>query len=358
MHILRSHLPVLLLSALTPFTAAATLQAQTSAPLSKAQLLNALDPDMRDVVLLYDALKGTPAVQLTPQDARQQIPIQEVDKILARGVGRADAPTPVGKVIDGMTFTNRSGEQIPVRLYVPTGAGPFPVVVYFHGGGFVLATNDTYDGSARALSSGAGAIVVSVEYRKAPEAPFPAALNDAIDGYKWTLNNIASYNGLPGKVAVAGESAGGNLAIEVSIAARNGGLQMPTHQLLVYPESTDDVTQVSDQLYTNSLLPLNTALLQYLGKQYLQNPADADTPEAAPFYANLRKLPPTTIIAAEEDPLVSDGQDLYSKLLGVGNTVKYKLYTGTTHEFFGMGDFVKKAANAEAYGAAQLKNSF
>lgn len=357
MHTNRFSYSSLLLLSLAWLACVPATQAQTT-PLTREQLLKALDPDMRQVVLLYDAIKGTPAVNLTPQDARQQIPIQEADKILARGVGTSEAPAAVGKVIDGMTFTNRTGQQIPVRIYVPVGTGPFPVVVYFHGGGFVLATIDTYDGGPRALCNGAGAIVVSVEYRKAPEAPFPAAHDDAVDAYQWVLNNIGSYNGLPGKVAVAGESAGGNLAIEVSIAALNMGLQMPTHELLVYPEATDDTDQASDMLYTSSVLPLNTALLKYLGAQYLPNPADQDTPNAAPFYARLKKLPPTTIIAAEEDPLRSDGEDLYEKLQGALNKVTYKLYTGTTHEFFGMGDYVKKAAAAEAFGAAQLKNSF
>ena len=352
----RSALLVALSLSLTPLVNAQT--AGSAKPLSKEELLRPLDPDLRDVVLLYDAIKGTPDPSLTPQDARQQIPVQLADKVLARGVGTAEQPRAVGKVIDGMTFTNRVGEQIPIRIYVPQGTGPVPTVVYFHGGGLVVARIDTYDVSARALCVGAGAIVVSVEYRMAPEAPFPAALNDAVDAYKWVLSNIGSYNGLPDKVAVAGESAGGNLAIEVSIAARDGGLPMPTHELLVYPEATNDLNQTSDLLYTSSVLPLNTALLTYLGAQYLPNAADKDTPGAAPFYANLKKLPPTTIIAAEEDPLRTDGEDLFAKLQGAGNRVQYKLYTGTTHEFFGMGDFVKKAANAEAFVAAALKGSF
>ena len=242
---------------------AATAQ---TAPLTRAQLLAALDPDMRQVVPLYDVLKGASPLTLSPPDARQQIPIQEADKILARATGTAERPTPVGSVVDNVAFLNRVGQPITLRLYVPVGTGPFPVVVYFHGGGFVIASNDTYDGSARALCSSAGAIVVSVEYRKAPENPFPAAYNDAIDAYKWALNEISSYNGLPGKIAVAGESAGGNLAIEVSIAARDLGLQMPTHQLLVYPVTTQDINQTSDILFTNAVLPLNTALLKLLAR--------------------------------------------------------------------------------------------
>ncbi len=329
----------------------------TAAPLTRAQLLAALDPDMRNIILIYDAVKGTRLEQLTPQDDRQQIAPQDVAKFVARASG-TDAPTPVGKVVDGMTIPGGGGTLIPIRIYYPAGAGPFPVVVYYHGGGFVVATIDTYDESARNLCVDANAIVVSVEYRKSPEAPFPAAREDAVTAYKWVTNNIAAYNGNAAKVAVAGESAGGNLAAEVSIAARNGGLQMPTHELLIYPETTGNLNQTSDQLFTNSTLPLYTALLQFFDTQHLTNPAEANDPQVSPINANLKKLPPTTIIAAEEDPLLSDGQDYATALREAGDTVTYKLYTGTTHEFFGMGAVVAKARQAEKFGAAQLAASF
>ncbi len=340
----------------------ATAQAQTTpAPLTRAQLLQGLDSDMRDVVLLYDAIKGTPAVDLTPQDARQQIPIQEAAKVIARGIGTAEMPTPVGKVTDGMTIPGSAGNQIPIRIYTPlspSSSGPFPVILYFHGGGFVVATIDTYDESARTLCQNAGAIVVSVEYRKAPEAPYPAARQDAIDSYKWVLANAASFNGIATKVAVAGESAGGNLATEVAIAARNQGLQSPTHQLLIYPVTSSNVNQTSDYLYTNSSLPLNTALLNYFFQFYVPNQAEANDPGVAPINADLHNLPPTTIIAAEEDPLQSDGQAYAAKLQAAGDQVVYRLYTGTTHEFFGLGAVVAKAKAAEKFGAKRVAASF
>ena len=333
--------------------------AQTStAPLTKDQLFKRLDPDMAGVILLYDAIKGTPAVDLTPQDARQQFAAQDAAKIIARGIGSAESPTAIGKVVDGMTVPGRSGNQIPIRIYYPTGAGSFPVIVYYHGGGFVVATIDTYDESARTLCKYANAIVVSVEYRKAPEAPFPAAREDAIDAYKWVTNSIANYGGNSALVAVAGESAGGNLATEVAIAARNQSLQRPTHELLIYPVTSSNVMQTSDLLYKNSLLPLDTALLKYFDAQYVQNPSDSNNPEVAPIEADLRNLPPTTIIAAEEDPLQSDGQAYAAKLVEAGDQVAYRLFKGTTHEFFGMGAVVSKAKTAEEYGAARIAASF
>ena len=258
-----------------------------------------------------------------------------------------------------MTIPGADITEIPIRIYYPQGTGPFPVVVYFHGGGFVVATIDTYDESARSLCVGANAIVVSVEYRKAPEYPFPAARNDAITAYKWVTNNIGAYNGIATQVAVAGESAGGNLAAEVSLAARNQGLQMPTHQLLIYPETNNNLSLPSEQIYTDSALPLSTAGIIYFDTNLIYGkPQDLNNPELAPVLANLKKLEPTTIIAADEDPLLSDGQIFAAALKNAGDTVTYQLYTGVTHEFFGMGAVVAKAKAAELFGAAQLAASF
>lgn len=338
-------------------TMSPTVAAQT-APLTGDQLLAKLDPDMRNVVTLYDNIRGLALDQLTPQDARQQFSPQDAAKMIARSSGVARRPTQLGKIVDGMTIPGPDGNMIPIRMYYPEGAGPFPVIVYYHGGGFVVATIDTYDESARALSVEAKAIVVSVEYRKAPEAPFPAALQDAITAYRWVSNNIAAYNGMPSELAVAGESAGGNLATEVALAARDGQVPMPKHELLVYPETTSNVRQISDMQYTNTLLPLYTSLIQYFDRQYAPNPSDANNPQLAPINANLKGLPPTTILAAEEDPLVSDGQVYYNALRLAGVPVTYRLYTGVTHEFFGMGAVVAKARAAEAFGAAQIAASF
>ncbi len=333
-------------------------QTASTRPPTTPQIIAQLAPKMAEVVLLYDAIKGTPAIDLTPQDARQQFAAEDAAKLLERGVGTAEAPMPVGKVTDGVTIPGPDGNQIPIRIYTPAGAGPFPVTLYFHGGGFVVATIDTYDASPRALCDYANTIVVSVEYRKAPEAPFPAARRDAIASYQWVLNNIAQYNGISGKVAVIGESAGGNLAAEVAIAARNQGLQNPTAEVLVYPVVSANLSQPSDLLYTDSALPLNTAGLANDLKLYLPISADDTNPDALPINADLHRLPPTTIIAAQFDPLQSDGQAYALKLQQSSVQVNYKLYSGTTHEFFGMGGYVDKAKDAEIFAASALTASF
>jgi len=335
-----------------------TLSAQTTAPLTQAQIFQQLDPQMAVVVELYDVIKGTPITQLSAPKARQQFAPQDAAKIIARASGKAEEPMSVMKVQDGLTIPGSDGNQIPIRIYTPQGTGPFPVVLYFHGGGFVIATIDTYDASARAIADYSRAIVVSVEYRKAPEAPFPAALDDATASYKWAINNMSRYNGNQSKVALAGESAGGNLAAEVAIIARDENLQRPTHQLLIYPETTSNLNQPSDLMYTDSSLPLNRAALIYLDNLYLSNPSEAGTPRVAPFNNDLHNLAPATIIAAQIDPLVSDGKDYANKLFAAGNPVAYQLYPGVTHEFFGMGAVVDKAVTAEEFGGARLAASF
>jgi acetyl esterase len=355
-HIVRRRLFTLIATLPVTLLLQAPLEAQTPTALTPAQIFQKLDPHMADVVRLFDAIKGTPIIDLTPQDARRQFSTQDAAKILTRGIGAAEAPMPIGEVQDGLTIDGPDGNQIPIRMYTPAGSGPFPVILYFHGGGFVIATIDTYDASARALCADANAIVVSAEYRKAPEAPFPAALHDAIASYSWVIAHIGQYNGVSTKIAVAGESAGGNLATEVAIAARDQSLQTPTYQLLIYPVTSGNLNQPSDLLYTSSVLPLSTPALPYFYNNYA--PSEASDPQVSPINANLKNLPPTTIIAAELDPLVSDGKAYAAKLAREGNAVDYRLYSGVTHEFFGLGAFVEKAKLAEQYGAAKIAASF
>jgi acetyl esterase len=315
-----------------------------------------LDPDMRRVVEVWNEIRGLPIYQATPQDDRQQFFPQDASKVVARSDG-IETPFPVGKVTDGITIPGRDGNQIPIRIYTPSGTGPFPVITYYHGGGFVLGSIDIYDESPRELSTYAGAIVVSVSYRLAPEFKFPAGYNDCVDAYKWVLANIASYGGNSSQVAIAGESAGGDLAAEVAIAARDQGLQKPTHVLLVYPVISGNLNQPSDLRYTNSFLPLNLDDLKFYFS-LAANPSDANDPRLLPINNDLHNLPPHTIINAEVDPLLDDGQLYATALKAAGNQVVHRVYKGVTHEFFGMGAVVAKARAAEQFGAESLAASF
>ena len=314
------------------------------------------DPQMAVVLQQLQSIAGTPIFDLSPQDARQQFGAEDAAKIVARQTGAMLAPEPVGSITDQMSIPGPGG-ALPIRIYTPQGTGPFPVIVYYHGGGFVIATIDTYDASARALTNLAAAVVVSVEYRKAPEHPFPAALDDAVATYKWAVRNTSLLNGIPGKIAVAGESAGGNLATEVCLVTRDQGGIMPVYQLMVYPITNNDMTTPSYIEFANAQ-PLNKPALVWFAQYTYMNPADATNPYAFPLKANLAGLPPATLIGAEIDPLQSEGAQYAAALQAAGVPVDYKLYTGVTHEFFGMGAVVSKARQAEMDAAADLRAAF
>jgi acetyl esterase len=258
----------------------------------------------------------------------------------------------MGKEIDVI------GGKIHARIYTPQlGTGPFPIIVYYHGGGWVIANIDVYDASAQALAEKVGAVVVSVEYRRGPEFKFPTAHEDAYAAYMWAVNNAASINGNPMKVGVAGESAGGNLAANVSIMARDKGFQMPAHQLLVYPVANSDLNSDSFILYANAK-PLDKPAIPWFLMHYLNNMSEAMDPRISLVKANLSNLPSTTIISAEIDPLQTEGLLLKQKLMEAGNKVTGKLYLGTTHEFFGTAILVPDAKDAQDYAASEFKAAF
>jgi len=229
------------------------------------------------------------------------------------------------------------------------------VIVYIHGGGWVIADLDTYESSAMALAKKTGAIVASVEYRHAPEFRFPAAHEDTFAAYKWTLENAAKFGGDPKRVAIAGESAGGNMAIDVAIRARDEKVQAPLRMLLVYPVAGTDLTTPSYK--QNELaVPLSKPAIEWFVKNTIQSPADLQDPRLNVYgKANLAGLPPATIINAEIDPLASDGQLLAEKLRAAGVKVTHELYKGVTHEFFGMDAVVADAGRAQDLAARDLK---
>ena len=191
------------------------------------------DPQMQTVL---DALAsfGAPAPNTLPaaEARRGPTPADAVKKVLV-GKGKGTTPEPVGSVRD-LAIPGPAGE-IQARCYTPVGDGPFPVLTYFHGGGWVIADLDTYDSSARALANAAECIVVSCHYRQAPEHPYPAAHEDAVAATRWVMAHAAEIGGDSDRVAIAGESAGGNLATTTCLEFIKQGWAVPVHQLLVYP---------------------------------------------------------------------------------------------------------------------------
>ena len=250
---------------------------------------------------------------------------------------------------------------VQVRVYKPANAtGTPPAIVYLHGGGWVIGSLDVYEPSAKALAARTGAVVYSVDYRLASETmnKFPAAHEDAYAAYKYVHDNAATLGVNSAKIAIAGESAGGNMAAAVCLLAKERGLALPIHELLVYPVANNDLTTASYQQYANAV-PLNKPNIQYFTGLYFNSPADGDNRLISLVdVADLHGLPPTTIIAAEIDPLQTEGQTLRDKLMAAGVATDYTLYPGTTHEFFGTYDIVPPANDAQNHAADRLKAAF
>lgn len=335
------------------------LAAQTAAALALTTSIAvqaapaAADPQMQKVLDALASLGGKPIETLSPEQARKQpTPADAVNKVLT-DMKKSTAPDP-GVTVKDMTVTGPAG-SFPVHIYTPEGSGPFPVMVYYHGGGFVIADTKTYDASPRALAKLSKAIMVAVDYHRAPENKFPAAPNDAYAAYEWTLAHAKEFNGDPSRVAVGGESAGGNLATVVSLMARDKKAVMPLMQLLVYPVVSDDMSTPSYAKNADAK-PLNKPMMAWFFKHYAGDPAN---PYALPLKAaSLKGLPPATIIAAEIDPLLSEGKTYADRLKKDGVTVSYQEYAGVTHEFFGMGAVVDKAKQAEQFAADALSKAF
>ena len=313
-------------------------------------------PEMQKVLDHLTMLGGKPIETLEPAEARKQPTPADAVKALMKEQGMSMAADPA-VTTKNLTYPAGAGMQ-KARVYVPTGVkGPLPVVLYIHGGGWVIADIDVYDSSPRALAKATGAIVVSIEYRHAPEAKFPAAHDDANAAYQGVLANAAKWGGDRAKIAIVGESAGGNMALDVAIAARDKGWAKPLAVVAVYPVANTSPDTASKKTFSQAK-PLNTPMLTWFFKHTLSSPDQAADPRLNLVAAKLDGLPPTTIILAQIDPLHDDGTGLADKLRAAGVTVDLKEYAGVTHEFFGMGAVVPAAKEAEDYAAAKLKAAF
>jgi acetyl esterase/lipase len=342
-----------------PAFAADAPKASASAPASPTGTKYKADADMQGVLDTLAGLGGKPIEGLDPGEARRQpTPADAVTAILKKQ-GKDTSPT---VLVPGVTTVEQTipgpAGQLPIRIYTPAGAGPFPIVVYFHGGGWVLADKNVYDGGARGIAKEANAVVVSVDYRLAPEVKFPAQHDDALAAYKWAAANAAVLNGDPKRLALAGESAGGNLALATAISVRDQGLALPVHVLSVYPIA--QLSNLSTPSYQDSetAQPLNKPMMIWFADKVFANPADRKDPRVALVDANLKGLASVTLISARIDPLRSDADLLAAALKKAGVKTEHKIYDGVTHEFFGMAAVVAKAKQAQAFAGQQLKKAF
>lgn len=305
-----------------------------------------LDPQARAVLEQMEKMGGPPINELSVREARA------ASAALAEMQGTAE---PVANVEDRKVAG--PGGDIPVRIYTPAGTGPFPVLMYFHGGGWVLGNIEGSDALCRKLANAAACIVVSVDYRLAPEHQFPAAVEDVYAATLWTAENVAGFGGDPLRVAVSGDSAGGNLAAVVSLLARDRGKPAITFQLLIYPV-TDAACDTPSYSENADGYFLTRDAMKWFWNHYAAEP-ERNHPHASPLRTNsLAGLPAALVITAEFDPLRDEGERYAERMQAAGISVQLSRYNGMIHGFFGMSGVLDQGRSAIQEASAALRKAF
>ena len=308
-----------------------------------------LDPQIA-ALLQQMQRQGVPPVHtLTPIQARESR-----NSLFVKLSGPPEA---VAKVED-LNIRGPAG-QIPIRIYTPEGSGPFPVLVYFHGGGWVICNLDTHDSVCRSLANGASCVVVSVDYRLAPEHKFPAAIDDAYAATQWVADNVSPIEGDPSHIAVGGDSAGGNLAAVVCLMARDRGGPSLVYQLLVYPVTNLSSFDTDSYREHGEGYILTKDGMDYYRGHYVAHEDELRNPYASPLLAQkLSGLPPALVITAEFDVLTDEAEAYAKRLKQAGVPVTYTRYRGMIHAFFSLAAAVSRARDAMDQAAAALRSAF
>jgi acetyl esterase len=284
------------------------------------------------------------------------VSVEETRQGMVAATAAGEEPEPVAKVED--RSIPGPGGQIPVRIYTPQGSGPFPILVYFHGGGWVIGNVDTHDPTCRTLTNAAGCVVVSVDYRLAPEHKFPAAVDDCYAATQWVAANAAAINGDSSRIAIGGDSAGGNLTAVVAIEAREQGGPPLVFQLLVYPVTDYSFSTPSYRDNADGYLLTKDSMV-WFWDHYLRSEADGQDYRASPLRASdLTGLPPALVITAEYDPLRDEGEAYAARLQESGVSVTCTRYDGMIHGFYGLTAVVDQARKAVEESVAALRASF
>ena len=305
-----------------------------------------LDPQVR-IILEEDAARGLPAYhELAPPAARKQM---------------LDLSAPVDPQLMAERVADRNitgpGGEIPIRLYYPQGNSPYPVVVYFHGGGWVIGNLDTHHALCHALSKTSGCLVVAVDYRLAPENPYPAAIEDAYAATCWVADNAKAIRAAESRIAVLGDSAGGTLATVAAMMARDRDKPNIALQVLIYP-ITDYNFNTASYLNNGEGYMLTRDLMKWFWNLYLADEKVADQPYVSPLRASdLSGLPETLILTAEFDPLCDEGEAYAQRLQEAGVRVKLTRYNGMIHGFMRMTSRLNKARLA-LYEVAETLKTF
>lgn len=290
---------------------------------------------------------GGPALnEMSPEEAREA---------LAQMAEFGGEPEPVGDI------TNRSipGPEgdIPVRIYTPEGSGPFPALVYFHGGGWVVGDLEMVDAACARLANRAEAVVVSVDYRLAPENKFPAPVTDCYAATQWVSENAAELNVDPQRIAVGGDSAGGNLAAVISVMARDKGSPSIAYQLLFYPVTNMDF-ETQSYRENGADYFLTTDMMRWFWGHYLDSEEIGRDIQASPLLMeDASNLPPAFVATAEFDPLRDEGEAYTELLKNAGNEVTAKRYDGQIHGFVTLSGVMDGGKQAIDDAAAQLRQA-
>ena len=304
-----------------------------------------LDPQAQAVVDAIRARGGPGLHAMTPAQARATL---------------AAMPRPIGPDVASVVDWLVPGPSGPVsvRVCTPEGKGPFPAMVWSHGGGWIVGGHNSANAICRRIANAVGCIAVSVAYRKAPEHKFPAASEDAYATVKWLHENGGAINADPARIAIAGEASGGNVAAAAALMARDRGGPPLVFQLLVSPIIERDFG--TDSYRDNGAgYRLTREMAEWYWTTYLPSDEDATNPYASPIHAeSLGGLPPTLVLTPEYDPLRDDGKKYAAALKEAGVAVAYSEYAGQIHGFVGMPEEIDRANDALAEMAAALKVAF
>jgi acetyl esterase len=309
----------------------------------------ALDPQMKAMLDVFNAAG--------PMFLRAETAEQARAKMRALLEANPIPPPPIYRVEDRQ-IPGPAGE-IRVRVYTPEGTPPMGVLVYFHGGGWVLGDLESHDRVCRALANQAACVVTSIDYRLAPEHVFPAGAEDCYAATKWVAENASSLGAEATRLAVGGDSAGGNLAAVVSMMARDRGGPSINLQLLIYPVTDCTLDTPSQKEFAADGYVLSRADMEWFWKNYTDMSAAKNNPYACPLRAkDLKSLPPALILTASHDPLRDEGERFAERLIAAGVNVTCTRYEGVTHGFVSFADTLDKGKDGQRQAADALRAAF